>query len=127
MGISDHGLDTVFAHALYLLGYMAKLGRGSVLICQACEEVGFPAPIWHCDGSSAALGYASGRTRMADSQVSVNSLFTSLNASYSAFRRFAGSFASLVACLVNQLKLQAVVSSTCPTRFSRVLLDLAEV
>nr|WP_095068653.1 ATP-binding protein [Pseudomonas sp. Irchel 3A18] len=27
------------AHILYLLGYMEKLGRGSVLICQACESV----------------------------------------------------------------------------------------
>ncbi|MBX8517648.1 hypothetical protein K5D69_23475 [Pseudomonas cichorii] len=53
----QHGLISVLrnpdiAHVLYLLGYMEKLGRGSVLICQACEEAGLPAPIWHCEGSS---------------------------------------------------------------------------
>ncbi len=40
------------AHALYLLGYMEKLGRGSVLIRQSCEEAGLPAPVWHSEGAS---------------------------------------------------------------------------
>ncbi|WP_200770583.1 hypothetical protein [Thiomicrospira sp. ALE5] len=33
------------AHALYLQGYMEKLGRGSVLITQACREAGLPDPV----------------------------------------------------------------------------------
>ncbi|CAM3397835.1 hypothetical protein PSFL111601_22775 [Pseudomonas floridensis] len=31
---------------------MEKLGRGSVLIRQACEEVGLPAPEWRSDAAS---------------------------------------------------------------------------
>ncbi len=40
------------AHALYLQGYMEKLGRGSVLIRQACEENGLAPPVWYSEGSS---------------------------------------------------------------------------
>ena len=40
------------AHALYLQGYMEKLGRGSVLIRQACEENGLTPPVWYSEGSS---------------------------------------------------------------------------
>ncbi len=40
------------AHALYLQGYMEKLGRGSVLIREACEQSGLPAPQWHSEESS---------------------------------------------------------------------------
>ncbi|AAY39954.1 ATP-dependent DNA helicase recG [Pseudomonas syringae pv. syringae B728a] len=40
------------AHALYLQGYMEKLGRGSVLIRQACEENGLAPPVWYSEGNS---------------------------------------------------------------------------
>lgn len=40
------------AHALYLQGYMEKLGRGSVLIRQACEENGLAPPVWYSEGIS---------------------------------------------------------------------------
>lgn len=40
------------AHALYLQGYMEKLGRGSVLIRQACEDNGLAPPVWYSEGSS---------------------------------------------------------------------------
>ena len=40
------------AHGLYLQGYMEKLGRGSVVIQQACKAAGLPAPKWHSDSSS---------------------------------------------------------------------------
>nr|WP_229699141.1 ATP-binding protein [Pseudomonas syringae] len=40
------------AHALYLQGYMEKLGRCSVLIRQACEENGLAPPVWYSEGSS---------------------------------------------------------------------------
>ena len=32
------------AHGLYLQGYVEKLGRGSVVIQQACKDAGLPAP-----------------------------------------------------------------------------------
>ena len=37
------------AHALYLQGYMEKLGRGSVVIREACEQSGLPQPKWESD------------------------------------------------------------------------------
>ena len=37
------------AHVLYLRGFMEKLGRGSVLILQACKERGLPEPTWTSD------------------------------------------------------------------------------
>ncbi|WP_274533161.1 Fic family protein, partial [Pseudomonas syringae] len=40
------------AHALYLQGYMEKLGRGSVLIRQACQDNGLAPPVWHSEGNS---------------------------------------------------------------------------
>ena len=40
------------AHALYLQGYMEKLGRGSVVICEACEQSGLPPPKWESDSKS---------------------------------------------------------------------------
>lgn len=40
------------AHGLYLQGYMEKLGRGSVVIQDACKAAGLPAPKWHSDSSS---------------------------------------------------------------------------
>lgn len=40
------------AHALYLQGYIEKLGRGSVLIRQACEENGLAPPVWYSEGNS---------------------------------------------------------------------------
>lgn len=43
------------AHALYLQGYMEKLGRGSVVIRQACQQAELPAPQWHSDSSGVTL------------------------------------------------------------------------
>ena len=40
------------AHALYLQGYMEKLGRGSVVIREACEQSGLPKPKWESDPDS---------------------------------------------------------------------------
>jgi len=40
------------AHGLYLQGYMEKLGRGSVVIQDACKEAGLPTPKWHSDSTS---------------------------------------------------------------------------
>lgn len=40
------------AHVLYLLGYMEKLGRGSVLITQSCKEAGLRAPVWRSSKSA---------------------------------------------------------------------------
>ena len=40
------------AHGLYLQGYMEKLGRGSVVIQEACIAADLPAPKWHSDSSS---------------------------------------------------------------------------
>jgi len=34
------------AHVLYLRGLMEKLGRGSLLILNACDQAGLPAPQW---------------------------------------------------------------------------------
>ncbi|WP_429044537.1 RNA-binding domain-containing protein [Aeromonas veronii] len=40
------------AHGLYLQGYMEKLGRGSVVIQDACKAAGLPAPKWYSDNTS---------------------------------------------------------------------------
>ena len=40
------------AHGLYLQGYMEKLGRGSVVIQEACQQAGLPAPKWNSDSVS---------------------------------------------------------------------------
>ncbi|AHF01120.1 transcriptional regulator [Thiomicrospira aerophila AL3] len=45
------------AHALYLQGYMEKLGRGSVLITQACREAGLPDPVWQSKASGVTLTF----------------------------------------------------------------------
>ncbi len=37
------------AHILYILGYMEKLGRGSILIRKSCLNAGFPIPKWQSD------------------------------------------------------------------------------
>ena len=37
------------AHVLYLRGFMEKLGRGSLLIFQKCEEYDLPKPTWTSD------------------------------------------------------------------------------
>lgn len=43
------------AHALYLQGYMEKLGRGGVLIDHACKAYGLPAPEWRSDARGVTL------------------------------------------------------------------------
>ena len=43
------------AHVLYLQGFMEKLGRGGVLIDQACKEQGLPAPEWRSDARGVTL------------------------------------------------------------------------
>ncbi|MFA0411373.1 Fic family protein [Vibrio splendidus] len=40
------------AHGLYLQGYMEKLGRGSVVIQEACQQAGLPPPKWYSDNTS---------------------------------------------------------------------------
>lgn len=43
------------AHALYLQGYMEKLGRDGVLIDHACKAYGLPAPKWRSDARGVTL------------------------------------------------------------------------
>lgn len=40
------------AHVLYLRGLMERLGRGSVLILNACQKHGLPKPVWTSDERS---------------------------------------------------------------------------
>ena len=37
------------AHALYIRGFMEKIGRGSVLMIDQCRERGLPPPVWKSD------------------------------------------------------------------------------
>jgi ATP-dependent DNA helicase RecG len=43
------------AHVLYLRGLMEKLGRGGVLILNACETHGLPPPRWQADSLGVTL------------------------------------------------------------------------
>lgn len=38
--------NPTIAYALYLRGYMEQAGRGSVLMCRQCEQIGLPRPEW---------------------------------------------------------------------------------
>lgn len=38
--------NPTIAYALYLQGYMEQAGRGSVLMCRQCEEIGLRRPEW---------------------------------------------------------------------------------
>ena len=38
--------NPTIAYALYLRGYMEQAGRGSMLMCRQCEQIGLPRPEW---------------------------------------------------------------------------------
>jgi len=44
-------------HVLYMCGFMEKLGRGSVLILQECQERGLPTPRWASAEKSGVTSY----------------------------------------------------------------------
>jgi ATP-dependent DNA helicase RecG len=50
------------AHVLYLRGMMEKIGRGSLLILNACRDRGLPEPVWSSGGLGVTLTFHAGGT-----------------------------------------------------------------
>ena len=48
------------AHVLYLRGMMEKVGRGSLMILNACRNRGLPAPTWKSDHTGVTLTFQAG-------------------------------------------------------------------
>ena len=49
------------SHVLYMRGYMEKLGRGSVLIREACKTAGLPEPKWSSEKVGVTLTFFAGQ------------------------------------------------------------------